>query len=71
MLENGNRNGTLLGWRKMIGAFGSMVLILITTLIFHEVDGAEWVEIINACMWIALGLMGGNALTHIAQALKK
>jgi hypothetical protein len=64
-------NGKLLGWRKMIAAFGAMAILLGTSLIFKELDGDQWVAVVDACTWIALGLMGGNALTHIAQAFKK
>ena len=66
-------NGTfLLGWRKMVAAFGSMVIIyLATAFVAPTLTGTEWVSVVYATMYIVLGLMGGNAISHVADAIGK
>lgn len=80
MADNNNNGNKLLektlGFRKMISCFVSMVVIFAASAIFQwlSVDGLtgdQFVSIVYANMWIVLGLMGGNALSHIAQSIKK
>jgi hypothetical protein len=74
MSENGN--GKLFGWRKMIAGFGSMGIIFAATAIYQWLSedglgGDQFVDVVYANMWIVISLMGGNAVSHIAQNIGK
>jgi hypothetical protein len=74
MAENGN--GKLFGWRKMIAAFGSITIINFSTLVYWwaahvALTGDQWVSLMYANAYIIMALMGGNAVSHVAQAINR